>query len=207
MKLIARGLDRTADRGDPFCGLRTVGGASRSSSSWITWGCSTGPPRRHRVRVRAGQPRRRRHTMPMRHTTGEGCGTGPRHPRPDQGRRSPTTAAPDRPGTPNVYPDAAEDHEHRDHRDSSRSPDTVPTPVAAGHTALARAAAPRDGSSSSRWPSCRWALSVVGFVISLGLPPEWQTEAPATPDLAAGLMFPVVGAFLLAHRRARPPRG
>ncbi|GAA4185989.1 hypothetical protein GCM10022252_17280 [Streptosporangium oxazolinicum] len=47
------------------------------------------------------------------------------------------------------------------------------------------------------------ALTVIGFVFRLDLPPEWQPEVPATPDLAAGLTFPVVGAFLLAHR-ARP---
>ncbi|MFF5243162.1 histidine kinase [Streptosporangium sp. NPDC000095] len=46
-------------------------------------------------------------------------------------------------------------------------------------------------------------LSVVGFVLGLGLPHEWRPPVPATPDLAAGLTFPVVGAFLLAHR-SRP---
>ncbi|WP_436757112.1 sensor histidine kinase [Streptosporangium sp. V21-05] len=46
-------------------------------------------------------------------------------------------------------------------------------------------------------------LTVVGLVLRVDLPPGWRPEQPATPDLAAGLTFPVVGAFLLAHR-ARP---
>ena len=46
-------------------------------------------------------------------------------------------------------------------------------------------------------------LTVFGLVLRLDLPPGWRPEQPATPDLAAGLTFPVVGAFLLAHR-ARP---
>ncbi|MGS2643511.1 histidine kinase [Streptosporangium sp. LJ11] len=46
-------------------------------------------------------------------------------------------------------------------------------------------------------------LTVIGLVLRLDLPPGWQPQEPATPDLAAGLTFPVVGAFLLAHR-SRP---
>jgi signal transduction histidine kinase len=42
-----------------------------------------------------------------------------------------------------------------------------------------------------------------GVVLRLGLPPEWQPVMDGTPQLTAGLMFPVVGAFLLAHR-SRP---
>ncbi|MFI6454838.1 sensor histidine kinase [Streptosporangium amethystogenes] len=42
-----------------------------------------------------------------------------------------------------------------------------------------------------------------GVVLRLDVPPEWHPEANGTPQLMAGLMFPVVGAFLLAHR-ARP---
>ncbi|MEU8384120.1 sensor histidine kinase [Streptosporangium sp. NPDC048865] len=47
------------------------------------------------------------------------------------------------------------------------------------------------------------ALTVAGLVLRVDLPPGWRPETPATPDLAAGLTFPVVGAFLLAHR-SRP---
>ncbi|MFF5204846.1 histidine kinase [Streptosporangium sp. NPDC000396] len=47
-------------------------------------------------------------------------------------------------------------------------------------------------------------LTLVGFVITRSLPPEWGPDLPATPDLTAGVIFPLVGAFLLAHR-SRPP--
>ncbi|WP_084195818.1 sensor histidine kinase [Streptosporangium amethystogenes] len=46
-------------------------------------------------------------------------------------------------------------------------------------------------------------LIVGGVALRLELPPEWQPELDGTPQLTAGLMFPVVGAFLLAHR-SRP---
>ncbi|GIH25578.1 hypothetical protein Aph01nite_38880 [Acrocarpospora phusangensis] len=36
--------------------------------------------------------------------------------------------------------------------------------------------------------------------IQLGLPPAWSPTLPATPDYTAGLAFPLVGAFLLAHQ-------
>ncbi|MDP9861627.1 MULTISPECIES: sensor histidine kinase [Streptosporangium] len=47
------------------------------------------------------------------------------------------------------------------------------------------------------------ALTVIGFVITLRLPPGWFPDMLLTPDLAGGLTFPLVGAFLLAHR-SRP---
>ncbi|GGL03874.1 sensor histidine kinase [Planomonospora parontospora] len=43
------------------------------------------------------------------------------------------------------------------------------------------------------------ALTVTGSAARLRLPPEWSLDVPASPDHAAGLIFPVVGAFLLAH--------
>ncbi|WP_433376683.1 histidine kinase [Streptosporangium sp. CA-115845] len=46
-------------------------------------------------------------------------------------------------------------------------------------------------------------LIVGGVVIYLGLPPDWQPEPSIVFQLTTGLMFPVVGAFLLAHR-SRP---
>ncbi|MFJ2029161.1 histidine kinase [Streptosporangium sp. NPDC087985] len=45
-----------------------------------------------------------------------------------------------------------------------------------------------------------FALTVAGIVITGSLPPGWAPHPPATPDLAGGLTFPLVGAFLLAHR-------
>ncbi|WP_433255053.1 sensor histidine kinase [Streptosporangium sp. CA-135522] len=47
------------------------------------------------------------------------------------------------------------------------------------------------------------ALTVIGFVVTVRLPSDWSANAAVTPDLAVGLTFPVVGAFLLAHR-SRP---
>ncbi|GAA2984771.1 sensor histidine kinase [Streptosporangium longisporum] len=47
------------------------------------------------------------------------------------------------------------------------------------------------------------AFSVTSLVLYASLPPLWQPEVPIRADLAAGLTFPVVGAFLLAHR-SRP---
>ncbi|GII01873.1 hypothetical protein Pta02_38810 [Planobispora takensis] len=46
-------------------------------------------------------------------------------------------------------------------------------------------------------------LTVWGFVTGLGLPPAWNTGVPATPDTAAGLTFPLIGIFLLAHGAPR----
>ncbi|WP_037935932.1 sensor histidine kinase [Streptosporangium roseum] len=46
-------------------------------------------------------------------------------------------------------------------------------------------------------------LTVIGIVITVNLPPEWFPGIFVTPDLAGGLTFPVVAAFLLAHR-SRP---
>ncbi|WP_326821220.1 sensor histidine kinase [Streptosporangium sp. NBC_01756] len=45
-----------------------------------------------------------------------------------------------------------------------------------------------------------FALTVAGIVITGGLPSSWVSDPPATPDHAAGLAFPLVGAFLLVHR-------
>ncbi|GGS64488.1 hypothetical protein GCM10010156_24480 [Planobispora rosea] len=46
-------------------------------------------------------------------------------------------------------------------------------------------------------------LAVWGFVAGLGLPPGWNLDIPATPDTAAGVTFPLVGIFLLAHGAPR----
>ncbi|WP_248959515.1 sensor histidine kinase [Sphaerisporangium perillae] len=43
-------------------------------------------------------------------------------------------------------------------------------------------------------------LTVASFLIQLGLPPGWRPSVPMSPDFAAGLTFPVVGAFLVFHR-------
>ncbi|GHH63039.1 hypothetical protein GCM10017673_03240 [Streptosporangium violaceochromogenes] len=46
-------------------------------------------------------------------------------------------------------------------------------------------------------------IATAGLVIVRGLPAAWTPHMPFTPDLACGLAFPPVGAFLLAHR-SRP---
>ncbi|GAA3426662.1 hypothetical protein GCM10018953_38450 [Streptosporangium nondiastaticum] len=47
-------------------------------------------------------------------------------------------------------------------------------------------------------------LTVVGYVTYRQLPPGWAGDLPATPEMSVGVTFPLVGAFLLAHR-SRPP--
>ncbi|GAA5037224.1 signal transduction histidine kinase [Thermocatellispora tengchongensis] len=44
------------------------------------------------------------------------------------------------------------------------------------------------------------ALAVAATLIFAGLPAEWRPEVTATPQTAAGLTFPAVGAFLIVHR-------
>ncbi|WP_214416343.1 sensor histidine kinase [Sphaerisporangium fuscum] len=43
-------------------------------------------------------------------------------------------------------------------------------------------------------------LVIAAMSLYVGLPPEWRPRPPATPDTGAGLMFPVVGAFLVYQR-------
>ncbi|MEV7970496.1 sensor histidine kinase [Sphaerisporangium sp. NPDC088356] len=43
-------------------------------------------------------------------------------------------------------------------------------------------------------------LVVAALMISAGLPPDYRLAPLASPDLAAGLTFPAVGAFLVFHR-------
>lgn len=50
-----------------------------------------------------------------------------------------------------------------------------------------------------------FGLTVAGFVIALGLPPEWSSISIVNPDFACGLTFPLVGAFLLARRSRSAP--
>ncbi|GAA0415327.1 hypothetical protein Acor_59210 [Acrocarpospora corrugata] len=52
-----------------------------------------------------------------------------------------------------------------------------------------------------------WGIAVAGLVpvpaailIQLQLPPEWSASVPMSPDYAAGIAFPIVGAFLIAQR-------
>ncbi|MDF5757445.1 sensor histidine kinase [Spongiactinospora sp. TRM90649] len=44
------------------------------------------------------------------------------------------------------------------------------------------------------------ALTVAGTAVQFALPAEWAPWPPLAPDHAAGLLFPPVGAFLIAHR-------
>ncbi|MFF4778469.1 sensor histidine kinase [Microtetraspora fusca] len=44
------------------------------------------------------------------------------------------------------------------------------------------------------------ALTALGLLIQLRLPPDWQPEFPVSPDLGVGLTFAPVGAFLVAQR-------
>ncbi|MGC5011205.1 sensor histidine kinase [Streptosporangium sp. DT93] len=46
-------------------------------------------------------------------------------------------------------------------------------------------------------------LVVSTIALDLALPAEWLPDQPFMPDMSSGLTFPVVGAFLLAHR-SRP---
>ncbi|MFI7634977.1 sensor histidine kinase [Nonomuraea sp. NPDC049400] len=43
-------------------------------------------------------------------------------------------------------------------------------------------------------------LSVAALLVWAALPPEWTPEATVSPQTAAGLTFPAVGAFLIFHR-------
>ncbi|RCG28215.1 sensor histidine kinase [Sphaerisporangium album] len=43
-------------------------------------------------------------------------------------------------------------------------------------------------------------MVVTSLLVLAALPPGWRPEIPATPDTAAGLIFPPVGAFLVFHR-------
>ncbi|MBB5132786.1 signal transduction histidine kinase [Thermocatellispora tengchongensis] len=43
-------------------------------------------------------------------------------------------------------------------------------------------------------------LTVTGTILQFRVPAEWAPWPPVAPDHGAGLTFPVVGAFLLAHR-------
>ncbi|WP_067181453.1 sensor histidine kinase [Microtetraspora niveoalba] len=44
------------------------------------------------------------------------------------------------------------------------------------------------------------SLTAAGTAIQLSLPKEWSPWPPAASDHSAGLMFPLIGAFLIAHR-------
>ncbi|MFI6706861.1 histidine kinase [Nonomuraea sp. NPDC050478] len=44
------------------------------------------------------------------------------------------------------------------------------------------------------------SLTVAGTAIQLSLPEEWSPWPPLAPDHGAGLTFPLIGAFLIAHR-------
>ncbi|WP_228644452.1 sensor histidine kinase [Microtetraspora sp. AC03309] len=44
------------------------------------------------------------------------------------------------------------------------------------------------------------SLTVGGTVIQFSLPKEWAPWPPTVPDQGAGLMFPLIGAFLIAYR-------
>ncbi|GAA3804405.1 hypothetical protein GCM10022226_25360 [Sphaerisporangium flaviroseum] len=44
------------------------------------------------------------------------------------------------------------------------------------------------------------ALVLLSLVITFTLPPAWRPVPPVIPDTAAGMMFPIVAAFLIAHR-------
>ncbi|MEU8269940.1 histidine kinase [Sphaerisporangium sp. NPDC049002] len=44
------------------------------------------------------------------------------------------------------------------------------------------------------------SLTVAGTAIQLSVPEEWAPWPPTAPDHGAGLTFPLIGAFLIAHR-------
>ncbi len=44
------------------------------------------------------------------------------------------------------------------------------------------------------------SLTAAGTAIQLSVPKEWAPWPPAAPDHGAGLTFPLIGAFLIAHR-------
>ncbi|MEU8248881.1 histidine kinase [Nonomuraea sp. NPDC048916] len=44
------------------------------------------------------------------------------------------------------------------------------------------------------------SLTVAGTAIQLSVPKEWAPWPPMAPDHGAGLMFPLIGAFLIAYR-------
>jgi len=90
-------------------------------------------------------------------------------------------------------------------------------------SAAARDDAPRDGvpavadAADSGRPERRWgivlartaavlaavaspALVIASLIVYSTLPAEWRLDLPATPEDAAGLTFPAVGAFLIFHR-------
>ncbi|RBQ20184.1 sensor histidine kinase [Spongiactinospora rosea] len=43
-------------------------------------------------------------------------------------------------------------------------------------------------------------LTVAALIVAAPLPPGWRLDPPLVPDHAAGLMFPLVGAYLVARR-------
>lgn len=86
--------------------------------------------------------------------------------------------------------------------------------VPAAHSSPRPARPEGAGSAFASLPSARLVvivvvaatavtLTVIGIVITVNLPPEWFPGIFVTPDLAGGLTFPVMAAFLLAHR-SRP---
>ncbi|MBO4272908.1 sensor histidine kinase, partial [Microbispora triticiradicis] len=42
--------------------------------------------------------------------------------------------------------------------------------------------------------------AALSIAVTFTLPPAWRPVPPVIPDTAAGLMYPAVGAFLLAYR-------
>ncbi|MFE3450424.1 sensor histidine kinase [Nonomuraea sp. NPDC059194] len=64
-----------------------------------------------------------------------------------------------------------------------------------------------DGRGAAWTRAITWSVAavsmvavVVAFVLQAGLPEGWRPHIPATPDHAAGLAFPLVGAFIVERR-------
>ncbi|MFB9724401.1 sensor histidine kinase, partial [Planobispora longispora] len=85
-------------------------------------------------------------------------------------------------------------------------PETAPGPVTVHHpetvpdSVLAAFLASPRGLLSVAVAAVSVLLSVAGLVLTVRLPAGAPMEAPAMPDLGAGLTFPLAGVFLLAHR-------
>jgi signal transduction histidine kinase len=91
---------------------------------------------------------------------------------------------------------------------AGRTGDDVRLPQADGTgTVTDTLSASRAGSDAggARWAAGALAalavtLTVAGTVVQLSVPREWAPWPPFVPDHAAGLAFPLTGAFLIRHR-------
>ncbi|MFF4417277.1 sensor histidine kinase [Streptosporangium sp. NPDC001559] len=83
-------------------------------------------------------------------------------------------------------------------------PGTVPSVDVPGRAARGRRAISRPRLVVIALSAAASALTVAALVVTWDLPSEWGVGLLVSPDLSCALSFPLVGAFLLAHR-SRPP--